>query len=251
MPYICVNNGERYAKLGVNGNKGKRLFSICGDVKKPGVYEVPIGMPLRDLIEKPEFCDGIRGGRGMKAFAPSGPSGGFLPPTLVAPQGMQAEYKENRVWQKFAKANGLPIDAKEISLLDLWLDLDLWRGVAVTGMLGAGLCVYDDTRDMVQQAVNAIEFYRNESCGKCVPCRLGSQKLAAFGGHLLKGEVDVKTWEETILPAVADLHLTMTKTSICGLGMSVPNALGSVIPCFPDDFHAHLAGPRAALSRTG
>lgn len=241
MPYICINGGQAYADLGVNGSKGRRIFSVCGDVARPGVYETPIGLPLRDLIEKPEFCGGIRGGRKMKAFAPSGPSGGFLPPVLTAPDGMQQEYKENRQWQKFAKARGLAVDAVQVELLDLFLELDLWRGVAPTAMLGAGLCVYDETRDMVEEAVNAIEFYRNESCGKCVPCRLGSQKLASLGTHLLNREIDRRTWEEELLPAVIDLHTTMTKTSICGLGVSVPNALGSVIPGFPQDFNAYLA----------
>jgi NADH:ubiquinone oxidoreductase subunit F (NADH-binding)/NADH:ubiquinone oxidoreductase subunit E len=240
MPYICINGGKAYADLGMNGSKGRRIFSVCGDLERPGVYEVPIGMPLRDLIERPEYCGGIRGGRRMKAFAPSGPSGGFLPPLLVAPDGMQEEYKENRQWQKFAKARRIPVDVGQVELLDLWLELDLFRGVTPTAMLGAGLCVYDETRDMVDQAVNAIEFYRNESCGKCVPCRLGSQKLASLGTHLLNGEIDQRTWEEEIFPAVVDLHTTMTKTSICGLGVSVPNALGSVVPGFPEDFHAYL-----------
>jgi NADH:ubiquinone oxidoreductase subunit F (NADH-binding)/NADH:ubiquinone oxidoreductase subunit E len=240
MPYICVNEGKGYAKLGVNGNKGRRLFSVCGDVERPGVYEVPIGMPLRELIESPKYCGGVRGGRKMKAFAPSGPSGGFLPSVLVAPTGVQREYQGNRDWKNFAEKNGLPVDSTEINLLDLWLDLDLFRGVPLTAMLGAGLCVYDETRNMADQAVNAIEFYRNESCGKCVPCRVGSQKLAALGAHLLNGEIDQRTWDEELLPAVADLHLTMAQTSICGLGMSVPNALGSVVAGFKDDLESYL-----------
>ena len=76
-PFICIKGGNAYAAEGVNGWKGRRLFSISGDVKRPGVYEVPMGMTLRKLVHGEEYCQGIAGERRLKAFAPSGPSGGF------------------------------------------------------------------------------------------------------------------------------------------------------------------------------
>src|SRR4028118_1316596 len=73
------NGGRAYAEQGVNGGKGRRFFSIAGDVKRPGVYEVPMGMTLRELIMGEEYCQGMLEDRPLKGFAPSGPSGGFLP----------------------------------------------------------------------------------------------------------------------------------------------------------------------------
>src|SRR5437868_10081545 len=82
LPYIILNSGKTYASQGVNGWKGRRYFSISGDVNRPGVYEVPMGMTLRELVEGEEYCQGISRGRKLKGFAPSGPSGGFLPAKL-------------------------------------------------------------------------------------------------------------------------------------------------------------------------
>ena len=79
VPFIIGNGGAAYAGAGVNGWNGRRIFSVSGDVKRPGVYEVPMGMTLRELICGEQFCQGIVGGRELKALAPSGPSGGFLP----------------------------------------------------------------------------------------------------------------------------------------------------------------------------
>ena len=83
MPYICLNGGQTFCNRGVNGWKGRRLFSVSGDVKRPGVYEVPMGLTLRELIYGEQYCQGIVGDRKLKGFAPSGPSGGFLPARLT------------------------------------------------------------------------------------------------------------------------------------------------------------------------
>jgi NADH:ubiquinone oxidoreductase subunit F (NADH-binding)/NADH:ubiquinone oxidoreductase subunit E len=271
IPLICIKGGRAYADMGQktpalvlppprapkasepgkeektkapekpeDNRKGRRLFSVCGDVVRPGVYEVPIGLPLRELIHGENYCRGIREGRQLKAIATSGPSGGFVPETLTASDTLAPEYKRNNEWRAFTAAIGRASDVTEFSVLDLWLEINLFRGVLPSAMLGAGLCVYDETRNMVDQAVNYIEFYRNESCGKCVPCRLGTQKLAALGSHLLAGEIDQSTWNEQILPAVGDLHTAMKQTSICGLGMSVPNAFIGATTGFPGDFDAYF-----------
>src|SRR4029078_2298877 len=108
--------------------------------------------------------------------------------------------------------------AEEIDSLDLELELDVFRALSPTQALGAGMVVYAEGRDMAEQAVDAIEFFRNESCGKCVPCRIGSQKLAILGENLLAGGVPVRRWQEELLPGVAELGGVMELTSICGLG---------------------------------
>ena len=92
VPYICINSGAGYAAQGVNEWKGRRLFSVSGDVKRPGVYEVPMGLTLRELIYGEQFCQGLVGERKLKGFAPSGPSGGFLPAKLTSTAGLPRDH---------------------------------------------------------------------------------------------------------------------------------------------------------------
>jgi NADH:ubiquinone oxidoreductase subunit F (NADH-binding)/NADH:ubiquinone oxidoreductase subunit E len=238
-PYIYLNGGEAYAKLGANGWRGKRFFSVCGDVVRPGVYEVPMGLTLRELIHGDQFCRGIAGGKKLKAFAPSGPSGGFLPARLTAKSGLPRKHTERKEWIELAERRGFDPAAQELDILDLELELNLFRALSPTQALGAGLVVYAEGRDMAEQAVNAMQFFRNESCGKCVPCRLGSQKLAALGQNLLDGKVSAQTWE-TLKPMIGELGEAMVLASICGLGRSVPVPLRTVMEFFPADLAGHI-----------
>ncbi|MDB6146521.1 MAG: nqo, partial [Spartobacteria bacterium] len=192
VPFICLNTGKVYAEQGVNGWSGRRYFSVSGDVKRPGVYEVPMGMTLRELIYGDKHCQGIAGDRKLKGFAPSGPSGGFLPAQLTAAKGLPRDHTNNKSWQAIATRRGFDPGATELDILDLELELNLFRALSPTQALGAGLVVYAENRDMAEQAVNSVEFFRNESCGKCVPCRLGSQKLASLGSHLLNGQIEAR-----------------------------------------------------------
>jgi len=238
MPYIAINGGKTYAGLGVNGWNGRRLFSISGDLKRPGVYEVPMGLTLRELIYGEEYCQGISGDRPLKAFAPSGPSGGFLPAKLKPPRNQL----ENAAWKDLAARRGFDPNAKELDLLDLELELNLFRSLSPTQALGAGLTVYAEGSDMTAEAVNSLEFYRNESCGKCVPCRVGSQKMASLGSHLLKGEISAERWEKELLPIVRDMSKGIELASICGLGRSVPVPLRTLVNYFPSDLDPYLSG---------
>ncbi|HEY2844587.1 MAG TPA: NAD(P)H-dependent oxidoreductase subunit E, partial [Bryobacteraceae bacterium] len=222
VPFICLNSGKAYAEQGVNGWKGRRLFSVSGDVKRPGVYEVPMGLTLRDLIYGEKYCQGIASDKKLKAFAPSGPSGGFLPAKLTAGRGLPRHHTENKTWQALAARRGFDPASAELDILDLELELNLFRALSPTQALGAGLTVYAEDRDMVEEAVSAVEFFRNESCGKCVPCRLGSQKLASLGSHLLEGEISATRWRDEVLPLIKELGTAISLASICGLGRSVP-----------------------------
>ena len=121
-----------------------------------------------------DHAGGVRDGQPLKAFAPSGPSGGFLPAVLTKDDvGARA-------------ARNFPDGRETLDILDLELDLDEFR--ALNLMLGAGLIVYalDQGANMLDQALNASRFFRNESCGKCVPCRIGSQKLVVIGEGIAK-----------------------------------------------------------------
>jgi NADH:ubiquinone oxidoreductase subunit F (NADH-binding)/NADH:ubiquinone oxidoreductase subunit E len=241
VPYICINGGKAYADLGANGWKGRRYFSVSGDVKRPGVYEVPMGMTLRDLIFGQEYCQGMAEGRQFKGFAPSGPSGGFLPTKLTADRGLPRDHTNNAAWKALAGRRGFNPSSSELDLLDLELELNLFRSLSPTAALGAGLVVYGENRDMAAQAVNSMEFFRNESCGKCVPCRLGSQKMASLGSHLLSGEIGANHWEQEVLPMVKEMGKAIELASICGLGRSVPIPLLTAVTFFERDVRQHLS----------
>jgi NADH:ubiquinone oxidoreductase subunit F (NADH-binding)/NADH:ubiquinone oxidoreductase subunit E len=241
VPYIIINGGKAYASQGVNGWRGRRFFSVSGDVKRPGVYEVPMGLTLRELIYGAEYCQGIVGDRTLKGFAPSGPSGGFLPTKLTTKAGLPRDHVNNKTWQALASRRGLDPKAEELDILDLELELNLFRALSPTQALGAGVVVYAEGRDMAEQALNSLEFYRNESCGKCVPCRLGSQKFVSLGTSLMDGSISSKRWTNEVIPLIAEMGKAIELASICGLGRSVPVPLRTAINYFGDDVAKHLA----------
>jgi len=240
MPYICINGGKTYAAQGVNGWQGRRLFSISGDVNRPGVYEVPMGMTLRELVYGEQYCQGIIEGRKLKAFAPSGPSGGFLPAKLTAPGGLPRDHVNNKAWKALAERRGFDPNATELDILDLELELNLFRSLSPTQALGAGLVVYAEGRNMMEEAVNSLEFFRNESCGKCVPCRLGSQKLAALGGNVINHQISAEHWTKEVAPLLEEMSRAIELASICGLGRSVPVPLRTVSRFLEEDLEHFL-----------
>ena len=225
VPSILLRGGEWYRDQGTHGSNGLRFVSISGDVAKPGVYEVPFGQTVRELIF--ESAGGMADGQQLKAVATSGPSGGFLPakcPTAILPK----EFVAGLI------ARGVLASADTtFDLLALPLDSDIMKPFPDL-MLGAAFVVYGNRRNMAEQAVNCTEFYRNESCGKCVPCRIGSQKLAQMLRQLIDRQAAID------LELVRDLSDAMYQTSICGLGQVVPNAIRSVLRYFPDDLNMYL-----------
>jgi NADH:ubiquinone oxidoreductase subunit F (NADH-binding)/NADH:ubiquinone oxidoreductase subunit E len=221
VPAILKRGGEWYRDQGTNGATGLRFVSICGDVVRPGVYEVPFGQTVRQLVM--ETAGGIPGGRKLKAIAPSGPSGGFLP----------LEPKLANLPEAFVKAR-VPAGATKYNILDLPLDSATLGQIG--SMLGAAFVAYDETRDMVENALNCTEFFRNESCGKCVPCRVGSQKLVD-----LIGEVLARKSNPSKLTLVSELSDTMLLTSICGLGQVASNPIASVLRHFREDVEKYVA----------
>lgn len=220
-PAIVLKGGEWYRDQGINGATGLRFVSISGDVNRPGVYEVPLGQTVRELIF--DRADGMSEGQKLKAIATSGPSGGFLP----------ARIPVEKLPEKFVK-DRLPAGATALDILDLTLDFGTLP--AIGGMLGAAFVVYGDRRDMVEQALNCVQFYRNESCGKCVPCRMGSQKLVDLIYEILG-----KEFPRDRLGLIQELADTISITSICGLGMVAANPITSVLKYFPADLDKHFA----------
>ena len=221
-------DGQWYADQGAAKNyKGARFFSVSGDVNRPGVYEVPIGITLGELIDK--HCGGLRGGSALKAVALSGPSGGFLPPKLSA--GMFKGAEATKSLQKLAGEGATELDIRRLPL-----ELSVTRGLGI--MLGAAIIVYAEGADLVDQAVGCLEFYKAESCGKCVPCRIGTTKLVEIGQDLRGGELaaaDVDQLRDQDAGAVGALARTMGETAICGLGQIAAKPLQTLLAHFPDD----------------
>jgi NADH:ubiquinone oxidoreductase subunit F (NADH-binding) len=191
---------------------------------------VPSGITLRQLIV--DYCGGMKDGQELKAFAPSGPSGGFLPAMLPV------KYLPAKVKEK------LPPDATHFDILDLELDTNVFRELTNRNqvfMLGGGMVVYGEDADMVEQALSCQKFYRNESCGKCVPCRIGSQKLVEIGTDLHQKKYTAETLKAD-QDSIKELKETMVLTAICGLGTVAPNPLTSVLEHFPADVERYLNG---------
>jgi len=198
VPLILAKGVEWYKAQGRAGNAGLKFVGVSGQVCNPGVFEVPMGTPVSELIFR--HAGGVRDGKKLKGFAPSGPSSGYLPASMADVQ----------------------LDFKSLA--------------AVGSMLGSGaLVVCDESTCMLDMALNSTIFFRNESCGKCVPCRMGSQKM-----------VDILTGWTQGRGSSADLRLidelseAMRLTSICGLGQVVPAPIASVMTHFRDEVEAHI-----------
>jgi NADH:ubiquinone oxidoreductase subunit F (NADH-binding)/NADH:ubiquinone oxidoreductase subunit E len=224
VPAIMLEGGEWYRDAGLKGTpwyaarrkeggKGLRLFSICGDVVRPGVYEVPVGTTLGALID---MAGGICNGLPLLAFAPSGPSGGFLP-TILKPEGISVTKRRN-----------FPAGRSELDIREIPLDKVEYDDLGL--MLGAGLLVIADApgRDLHDLALNASRFFRNESCGKCVPCRVGSEKLVKIAERFGATPPPRKEERDSLADLIRELQSVMEQTSICGLGTSASKPMASL-----------------------
>ena len=202
VPQILVNGVEWYKSQGLGGAAGLKFVGISGDVVRPGVFEIPMGLPMSEVIFN--LAGGIVDGKKLKAFAPSGPSSGYLPASTV----------------------DVRLDFKSLA--------------AIGSMLGSGaIVVCAEGRCMLDMALNAVKFFRNESCGKCVPCRMGSQKMV----DILTGWTHGKgTAADMVL--IDELTEALKLTSICGLGQFAHSPLSSVLLHFRDEIEAHVHSHR-------
>lgn len=227
VPSIVLRDGTWYAQQAARpDSRGARFFSVSGDVMRPGVYEVPVGITFGQLID--DYCGGMRPGEQLKAAALSGPSGGFVPariPLATFPRSAQ---------------DRLPSQDGLVNLRDLELDVPLFRKWNL--MLGGGIVVYGTSADLVEQAVVCQEFYRSESCGKCVPCRIGSTRFAELATAIQSGECTPQIIESLERPdgVITELGITMRQTAICGLGTVAANPLSSLLTYFRDEIQPRL-----------
>ena len=182
---IVKDGGAAYAALGTEGSKGRKLFCLSGAVAKPGIYEVEFGITLRQLIE---LGGGMRSGSTLQAILLGGAAGGFVGPND----------------------------------LDLPLTMEATR--AAGSSLGSGVVmVLDQSVDMVDQLRRIAAFFRDESCGQCVPCRVGTVRQEEIISRLAQGV------RQADLEMLRELGTVMRDASICGLGQTANSAIDSAI----------------------
>ncbi|MDR2151728.1 MAG: NAD(P)H-dependent oxidoreductase subunit E [Helicobacteraceae bacterium] len=198
IPPILRKGGEWYAQLGTEKSKGTKVFALTGQVKHTGLVEVPMGMTLRELVF--EIGGGIADGKAFKAVQTGGPSGGCIPASLL----------------------DQPIDYESLK--------------AVGSIMGSGgVIVMDETSSMVDVAKFFLEFCMTESCGKCVPCRVGTAQL-----HNLLDKFAKKEASQNDLDLLEDLCHMIKETSLCGLGQTAPNPVLSTLKYFKDEYVAAI-----------
>ena len=189
---ILEKGADWWGSYGRNGRKGLRSFSVSGHVKEPGVKLAPAGITIRELID--EYCGGMADGHTLKGYLPGGASGGILP----------------------ASMDEIPLDFGTLEQHGCFIG-------------SAAVVVLSDQDDMRKVVRNLLDFFEDESCGQCTPCRVGTEKAVA----LIKQPV----WDEPLLTELARL---MSTASICGLGQAAMNPLKSALKHFRDDLRGEV-----------
>ncbi len=207
MPYIIEIGGEAYSRIGSSECPGPKLFSVSGHVKNPGVYELPMGTRLKDIIYT--HAGGIRNDGTLKAVIP----GGISTPVL-------------------------PADSIDCAM-------DFVAMPKAGSMLGSGaVIVMDDTVCMVKVAHRALKFFEHESCGKCVPCREGTDWLRKILERIEQGK-----GREGDIELLSDVAAIMTGKTFCPLGDGAAGVVLGMIKHFKNEFEDHINNKKCTVSR--
>ncbi|MBI5622259.1 MAG: NADH-quinone oxidoreductase subunit NuoF [Elusimicrobia bacterium] len=202
VPLIIDRGADWFAGVGTATTGGTKIFALVGKINNTGLVEVPMGVTLRHIVEG--AGGGVKGGRPLKAVQTGGPSGGCLP----------------------------------ASMLDLSVDYDtLSKAGSIMG--SGGMIVMDDTTCMVDLANYFLHFTQEESCGKCVPCRLGTRQMAEILSRITRGE-----GQEGDLSKLESLAAAVKAGSLCGLGQTAPNPVLTTIRHFRSEYEAHIKEKR-------
>ncbi|MBS7638860.1 MAG: NuoF family protein [Candidatus Bathyarchaeia archaeon] len=207
VPLIILNGGSWFAKIGTPKCTGTKCFSLTGKVNNPGLIEVPMGITLREVVF--EIGGGVPSGRRFKAVLVGGPSGGCLPESLL----------------------DLPIDYESLT-----------KAGAIMG--SGGIVVIDDESCMVDTAWFFTDFCVDESCGKCVPCRVGLLKMRNILEGIMGGEGRLED-----LDILTELGEYVRDTSLCGLGQTAPNPVLTTLRYFKDEYIAHIVDKRCPAGK--
>lgn len=185
---ILEKGADWFADQGRNGRPGLRSFSVSGRVRKPGVHLAPAGITLRELVD--EYCGGMLEGHVLYGYFPGGASGGMLS----------------------AEQADIPLDFDTLQPYGCFIG-------------SAAIIVFSQHDSAKDAALNAMRFFRHESCGQCTPCRVGTAKASELMAK--------QNWD---VPLLEDLAQVMEDASICGLGQAAPNPLRCALKYFPQEF---------------
>jgi bidirectional [NiFe] hydrogenase diaphorase subunit len=204
---ILRKGGDWFASIGTEKSKGTKVFALVGDINNTGLIEVPMGITLRDLVFK--LGGGIPDGRKFKAVQTGGPSGGCIP-------------------EQF---------------LDMSVD---YASLASVGSImgSGGMIVMDETACMVDVAKFFMDFTRDESCGKCIPCRVGTTQLHGLLERISNGEGKMED-----LDTLERLGAMVQKTALCGLGQTAPNPVSSTLKYFREEYVQHITEKTCAQGK--
>lgn len=198
IPSIILNGAEWFASFGTEKSKGTKVFALTGKVKNTGLIEVPLGISLREIIF--DIGGGIEGDRKLKAVQTGGPSGGCIPAHMI----------------------DIPVDYESLA--------------RVGSIMGSGgMIVMDETDCMVNVAKYFLQFTQSESCGKCVPCRIGTKRLLEILERITSGRGKPEDLER-----LEKLSHDIKAASLCGLGQTAPNPVLSTLQYFRDEYEAHI-----------
>jgi len=198
VPTIINKGAEWFSSIGTETSKGTKVIALTGKIRNTGLIEIPMGMTLKEVVY--DIGGGIEGDRLFKAIQTGGPSGGCIPQQHI----------------------DLPVDYESLQ--------------SVGSMMGSGgMVVLDETDCMVNIAKFFLEFTTEESCGKCVPCRIGTKRLLEMLTRITEGKG--KEGDIELLQTLAE---DVRDTSLCGLGMSAPNPVISTITYFRHEYEAHI-----------
>ncbi len=198
VPQIILKGPQWFSSMGTEKSKGTKTFALAGDVKKTGLIEVPFGITLREIIY--EVGGGIKNDKGFKAVQTGGPMGGCLP----------EEYLD------------LPVDYEQLT-----------KAGSIMG--SGGMVVLDEDTCMVDIAKFFVKFIQDESCGKCVPCRVGTRRMLEILTRITEGNGrpdDIELLEQ--------LSVEIRQDSLCGLGQGAPNPVVSTLKHFRKEYEAHI-----------
>ena len=216
---IINEGGEAYAKIGVGKSTGTKLISACGNINKPGIYEIDMTISVEEFIYSDEYCGGISNGKRLKACIPGGSSVPILPANLL----LTTAKGEKRLMNYESLSDG---------------------GFATGSMMGSGgFIVLDEDQCVVRNTYSLARFYRHESCGQCSPCREGTGWMEKILKKIEDGKGEIKD-----IDLLWDIQRKIEGNTICPLGDAAAWPVAAAIRHFRDEFEWHVMNPELCLT---
>ena len=217
---IVNDGGEEYAKIGIERSTGTKLISASGNIAKPGVYEIEMGLPVEEFIFSEEYCGGMAHGKRLKAVVAGGSSVPILPANLI----VKTMKGEPRLMTYESLADG--------------------GFISGTAMGSGGFIVFDEDQCIVRNTLNYTRFYRHESCGQCSPCREGTGWMEKILQKIEYGYGDMSDIE-----LLWQVQQKIEGNTICPLGDAAAWPVAAAIRHFRDEFEWHILHPQEAAQR--